>query len=213
MIAPNMATMLAFLATDAAADTGLLHATLAPAVGRTFNRISIDACESTNDSVFLFASGAAGRAHPDDLGKAVEAVCADLAEQIVRDAEGASKFVRIRITGAPTEESAAAAGRAVASSALWRAALGGGDPNWGRVLSALGAADRSLDVSRISLWIGGVPLFLDGEPVGGSREAAATMRADEIVVECAIGSGRGAAEVLSADLSEEYVRLNAEGTS
>jgi len=213
MIAPNMATMLAFLATDAAADTGLLHATLAPAVRRTFNRISIDACESTNDSVFLFGTGSAGRAHPDDLAKAVEAVCADLAEQIVRDAEGAGKFVRIRITGAPTEDGAAAAGRAVASSALWRAAVGGGDPNWGRVLSALGAADRSLDMSRISLWIGDVPLFIDGEPVGGSSEAAATMAADEIVVDCALGSGHGACEVLSADLTEEYVRLNAEGTS
>jgi glutamate N-acetyltransferase/amino-acid N-acetyltransferase len=213
MIAPNMATMLAFLATDAAADTGLLHATLAPAVGRTFNRISIDACESTNDSVFLFATGTAGRAHPDDLAKAVEAVCADLAEQIVRDAEGAGKFVRIRITGAPSEERAAAAGRTVAASALWRAAVGGEDPNWGRVLSALGAADRSLDVARISLSIGGVPLFVDGDPTGALSEAAATMSADEIIVDCSIGSGPGTAEVLSADLTEEYVKLNAEGTS
>lgn len=213
MLAPNMATMLAFLATDAAADTGLLHATLAPAVGRTFNRISVDACESTNDSVCLFATGTAGRAHPHDLAKAVEAVCADLAEQIVRDAEGGSKFVRIRITGAPTEESAAAAGKAVAASALWRAAVGGGDPNWGRVLSALGAADRSLDVSRISLSIGGVPLFVEGEPTGALKDAAATMTSEEIVVDCFVGSGEGAAEVLSADLSEEYVKLNAEGTS
>jgi glutamate N-acetyltransferase / amino-acid N-acetyltransferase len=213
MIAPNMATMLAFLATDAAADTGLLHATLAPAVGRTFNRISIDACESTNDSVFLFATGTAGRAHPDDLAKAVEAVCADLAEQIVRDSEGSGKFVRIRIAGAPSEESAAAAGRAVAASALWRAAVGGGDPNWGRVISALGASDRSLDVTRISLSIGGVALFVDGEPTGALRDAAETMSAEEITVDCSIGSGPGAAEVLSADLTEEYVRLNAEGTS
>lgn len=213
MIAPNMATMLAFLATDAVADAGLLHATLAPAVGRTFNRISVDACESTNDSVFLFATGSGGRAHPDDLAKAVEAVCADLAEQIVRDAEGAGKFVRIRISGAPTEESAAAAGRAVAASALWRAAVGGGDPNWGRVLSALGAADRSLDVTRISLSIGGVPLFVDGEPTGGLGDAAATMSGEEITVDCSLGSGPGSAEVLSADLTKEYVKLNAEGTS
>ena len=213
MIEPNMATMLAFVATDAAADTGLLHATLAPAVARTFNRISVDACESTNDSVFLFATGTAGRAHPDDLAKAVEAVCADLSEQIVRDAEGGSKFVRIRVTGAPTEESAAVAGRAVAASALWRAAVGGGDPNWGRVLSALGAADRSLDMSRISLSIGGVPLFVEGEPKGGLKDAAATMSSDEIIVDCSIGSGSGGAEVLSADLTEEYVKLNSEGTS
>ena len=213
MIAPNMATMLAFLATDAAADTGLLHATLSPAVGRTFNRISVDACESTNDSVFLFATGIAGRAHPDDLAKAVEAVCADLAEQIVSDAEGAGKVVRIRVAGAPTEDDAAAAGRAVAGSALWRAAVGGGDPNWGRVLAALGAADRSLDVTRISLSIGGVALFVDGEPTGALARAQATMAATEITVDCTVGSGPGAAEVLSADLTEEYVRLNAEGTS
>lgn len=183
------------------------------AVGRTFNRISVDACESTNDSVFLFATGAAGRAHPDDLAKAVEAVCADLAELIVRDAEGAGKFVRIRITGAPTEESAAASGRAVAASALWRAAVGGGDPNWGRVLSALGAADRSLDITRISLSIGGVPLFVDGEPAGALSDAAATLTSEEITVDCSLGGGSASAEVLSADLTEEYVRLNAEGTS
>jgi glutamate N-acetyltransferase / amino-acid N-acetyltransferase len=213
MIAPNMATMLAFLATDATADTGLLHATLAPAVERTFNRISVDACESTNDSVFLFSTGRAGRAHPDDLAKAVEAVCADLAEQIVRDAEGGSRLVRIRINGAPSEESAAAAGRAVAASTLWRAAVAGADPNWGRVLSALGAADRSLDITRIWVSIGGVPLFVDGKPTGGLRDAAATMASPEITVDCLLGSGPGAAEVLSADLTEEYVRLNAEGTT
>lgn len=213
MIAPNMATMLAFLVTDAAADPGLLHGTLAPAVQRTFNRISIDACESTNDSVFLFATGRAGRAHPDDLTKAVEAVCTDLAEQIVRDAEGANRLVRIRISGASNEERAAAAGHAVASSALWRAAVAGADPNWGRVLSALGASDRSLDLSCISLSIGGIPLFVDGEPTGDLRAAAATMSGPEITVDCTIGTGSGAAEVLSADLTESYVRLNAEGTT
>jgi len=213
MIAPNMATMLAFIATDAAADRGLLHATLGPAVQRTFNRISIDACESTNDSVFMFATGRAGRAHPDDLAKAVEAVCGDLAEQIVQDAEGGTTLVRIRLGGAASEESAVAAGRAVAASALWRAAVAGADPNWGRVLSALGAADRSVDITRVSLSIAGVPLFVDGEPTGEVLAAAAAMDSPEVTVECDLGSGTGSAELLSADLTEEYVRLNAEGTS
>jgi glutamate N-acetyltransferase/amino-acid N-acetyltransferase len=183
------------------------------AVDRTFNRISIDACESTNDSVFLFATKAAGPVDDVELGKSIEAVCADLAEQIVRDAEGGTKFVRVRITGAATESKAAAAGKAVAASALWRAALAGGDPNWGRVVSALGAADRGLDTDRVSVRLGGAVVFDGGEPVRDLAEAARAMSAPEVLVECALGAGTATAEILSADLTIDYVMLNSEGTS
>jgi glutamate N-acetyltransferase/amino-acid N-acetyltransferase len=213
MIAPNMATMLAFITTDATADSGLLRRCLGSAVDRTFNRVSIDGCESTNDSVFLFSTGVAGRVAPDVLGAAVESVCADLAEQIARDAEGASKLVRIRVTGAPTEARALEAGRAVADSALWRAAASGADPNWGRVLSAIGSADADLDLDRASVSICGVPMFVMGEPTGDRQEGARAMAAPEITVDCDLGSGTGTADVVSADLTIDYVKLNAEGSS
>lgn len=210
MLAPNMATMLAFLATDAQVEGPVLQSCLSHAVERSFNRISIDACESTNDSVLLFATGSIP-VSASDLEAAVEAVCMDLARQMIADAEGGSRVVQIQVTGASDEQVAADLGRAVAASALWRSAVHGADPNWGRIVAALGSADRSLSLSDVSIAIGSETLF-DHGVAGGSTEAARkVMETDAFTVSCIVGSGPGSAEVLSCDLSPAYVELNAGG--
>jgi glutamate N-acetyltransferase/amino-acid N-acetyltransferase len=212
MIAPNMATMLAFVLTDADLDAGVMQSVLSVAVKRSFNRISVDACESTNDSVFLISSGRTA-CTTADFETAVTRVCRDLAEMIVRDAEGASKLVRIDIEGAPDDDSATELGRAVAASDLWRAASGGNDPNWGRILSALGTRDRSLDLSKVSVSIGDELLFASGAPCGDRSAAISAMRQPEFSVHCIVGGGPGASQVLTCDLTPDYVKLNAEGTT
>lgn len=214
MLAPNMATMLAFIVTDASVGQSTLQSSLSSAVERSFNRICIDACESTNDSVFLL-----GGAHPSNsvdpalLLKALTAVCWDLAEQMVRDAEGATRVVRIHVRGAPDEQTGARLGIAIASSALWRAAVHGGDPNWGRVLAALGAEWRAMDLNSIQLRIGDAPVFVKGEPIEDRNAAALAMAGTEIDLTCEVGSAPTAVEVLSTDISPEYVSLNAGGLS
>jgi glutamate N-acetyltransferase/amino-acid N-acetyltransferase len=212
MIAPNMATMLAFIATDAHVEDDGLYPSLRTAVGGSFDRISVDACESTNDSVFLMST-AAVEVSRDGFSSAVEAVCKDLAEQIVRDAEGGTRLVRIRIEGAETEQDAVLLGKAVAASDLWRAAVNGNDPNWGRVASALGSVARHISMSDLEISIGSELVFDKGEPCGSLSVAAEVMSQPEFALRCVVGGGPGAAEVLSADLSRDYVALNAEGTT
>lgn len=210
MLAPRMATMLAFIVTDARVSH--LQDTLRISVSRTFDRISVDACESTNDSVFLLAQGT--KVVDDALfAKALDRVCGDLARQMVRDAEGGSRVVRIQVAGATSEDEAVTLGRAVAASALWRAAVGGADPNWGRVLAAMGSAVSSLELDRITIGIGPETIFERGEPVGSLGAAAKAMQADEFTLSCLVGDGPGEAEILSTDLSTAYVTLNAVGTT
>jgi glutamate N-acetyltransferase/amino-acid N-acetyltransferase len=213
MLAPNMATMLAFVATDAAVEGPTLQRVLRSAVRKTFDRISVDACQSTNDSVFLVASGAAGPANVDALAASVETVCADLAEQMVRDAEGGSRLVRIRVAGAPDEDGAVALARGVADSALWRAAVHGGDPNWGRIVAALGAADPGLDLDGVAISIGTETVFSAGEPTGSIERAARAMAGGDVLVSCRVGDAPTEVELLTSDLSPEYVELNAGGMS
>ncbi|HJR44853.1 MAG TPA: bifunctional glutamate N-acetyltransferase/amino-acid acetyltransferase ArgJ [Actinomycetota bacterium] len=213
MLAPNMATMLAFLATDASLDHAGLQEALGGAVRTSFDRISVDACESTNDSVFLLAAGTAGPAASDAFADAVANVCKSLAEQMVRDAEGGSRFVRIRVRGARDEDDAVLMARAVAASTLWRAALHGADPNWGRVLAALGSVDRNLDLDVVDVALGSESVFQQGSPTGSLAAAAAEMAGDELIVDCRVGPADTCVEVLTTDLSPEYVTLNASGTS
>lgn len=212
MIAPNMATMLAFLVTDADAPAWELQQMLEAAVDRSFNRISIDGCESTNDSVFLFSTGSAPY-NPERLSVAVESACAELAKQIVLDAEGGTKLIEIRVEGARDEAHAVALGRAVATSDLWRAAVHGADPNWGRILSALGSSDRGLDLGAVTVKIGSRAVFERGEPTGETEAAAVEMISDKVTVTCILDLGNGSARFLCPDLSEEYVTLNAEVTT
>lgn len=213
MLQPNMATMLAFVATDARVPAGSMQRAFVTAVACTFNRISVDACESTNDSAFLLSTGLGAKVGLDAFESGLRDVCAHLAAQMVRDAEGATRVVRIAVAGARDEQTAAGLGRAVASSALWRAAVHGADPNWGRIASALGSADSGLDMNRVELSIGGEVVFSKGEPSGCSDAAARAMNHREVTVECTVGSGEGSAEILSCDLSPDYVSFNAGGTT
>ena len=213
MIAPNMATMLAFLGTDADVPADALQDALESAVDRSFNRLCLDGCESTNDSVLVLATGNGPKLDQQQLREGLLEVCSDLALKIARDAEGATKLVRVRVEGARSETHAVEHGRAVARSDLWRAAIHGGDPNWGRVLAAMGAVDRDLDVETTSVAIGGELLFGKGEPCGDLAAAAEAMSEDEFTVSVALDQGDSVAEVLTSDLSEEYVTLNAEVTT
>jgi glutamate N-acetyltransferase / amino-acid N-acetyltransferase len=213
MVAPNMATMLAFVATDAALPQDPLQRALRAAAGATFNQISIDACESTNDSVFLLSSGTGPAVELDAFREALRGVCESLAEQIVRDAEGATKLLRIHVSGAPDTDAAARHGRAVAASDLWRAAAHGADPNWGRIVAALGSADRGLDIASTTVRIAGTTLFDRGEPVADPAPVAAAMAADEVTVDVTVGEGPGGAVILASDLTPDYVKLNAERTT
>jgi len=225
---PWHATMLAVLTTDAVAEPAALRAALAAASETTFNRITVDGCQSTNDTVLLLASGASGtRPHPDDLADAVEAVCHDLAGQMLADAEGATKVVRVRVGGAGSVTAALAVARRIADSPLVKTAVYGGDPNWGRVLQAAGTAGVDFDPEAIRLEVAGGPGAADVQPVEQPPERVALVRngtptgADaggamacaEIEFRLHLG-GRGPwAEVRTADLTTEYVRLNSEYTT
>ena len=212
MVAPGMATMLAFIATDAAVTSAELRGILGTAVDKSFNRISIDACESTNDSVFCIATG---RREVDTgiLARGIASVCTDLARAIALDAEGATKLVHIYVTGARDEAHAVLLGRAIAASSLWRAALHGADPNWGRVLAAMGSVDRSLRLDACRVALGAEVVFDAGSPAGSLDAAAKTMSGDDVTMHCVVGTGPGESEILTSDLSPAYVSLNAEGTS
>ena len=213
MLAPSMATMLAFIATDADVDAGTLQKALDVAVEQSFNRITVDACESTNDSVFMFATGAATTPDVEALVEATVSVCKELALAMVRDSEGGSKLMRISVDGADDEAAACDLARSVASSALWKAAAFGNDPNWGRIVSALGSVRRSLDLEKLQVKIGDAVVFSNGEPVVDLTAAAEEMKAEEISIRCLVGDGPGSAEFLAPDLTPDYVTLNASGTT
>lgn len=213
MIHPGMATMLGFLTTDAAVEPQALQSMLARVVDRTFNCISVDNDMSTNDTVFLLASGAV----PVDAAAfeaALEEVCRDLAMQIVADGEGATKFVTIAVTGARTPADAALAADAVATSMLVKTALHGNDPNWGRILAAVGRSGAVIETDRIRIVQQGVVLFENGLPTAVDMPALeAKVREREIAIRVEIGLGTHDRTVWTSDLSKEYVAINAEYTT
>ncbi|MGA1774976.1 MAG: bifunctional glutamate N-acetyltransferase/amino-acid acetyltransferase ArgJ [Nitriliruptoraceae bacterium] len=214
MIEPALATMLCVVVTDADLDAADCREVLGAAVAATFNRISVDACGSTNDTVLLLATGTAGPVDRDAVAAGVTAVCAELAAAIVRDGEGVTRVARLRVTGAPDAAAADAWGRAVASSALFRTALHGSDPNWGRILAAMGTTAHVLDPGRIAVAFGGVEVCRDGAAVPYDHAAAvAVLRADEVDVHVDMGLGSTSAALLVGDLSAGYVEINAEYTT
>lgn len=212
MVRPDMATMLAVLTTDAAADPADLQEALAAATDVSFHSLNIDGCPSTNDAVVVLASGASGVAPPREeltavLAEASRALCAQLAA----DAEGAGRVVTLRVTGATDDRTARALGRAAADSALVRAAFYGGDPNWGRILGALGASGLPCDVDAFGVRYQGVPVAAGGREAHYDRPAlTAAMATGPITIEVVVGGGPGSAEVLTTDLTPDYVRFNAE---
>lgn len=211
MIRPDMATMLAVLTTDAVAEPDTLHRLLAAVADRTFNALDIDGCESTNDTVVLLASGAAGFSpHPDQLEAAVEQVCADLALQIADDAEGATRVVTVEVYGAADDATALALARAVADSALVRASFYGADPNWGRILAALGSTRLPIDCDLVTISYAGVVVAEKGRDAGADHDAVADLLAGDFTVTVDLGAGPGTCRLLTTDLTPDYVRFNGE---
>jgi glutamate N-acetyltransferase/amino-acid N-acetyltransferase len=216
MIHPNMATMLAFVATDAAVEKECLQGVLSKATERTFNRITVDGDTSPNDTVLLMANGAAGNEpltqdSPDHAAfeEAVEAVMRELAKEIARDGEGATKLVEVIVEGAKDEASAAALAKSVVGSNLFKAAVYGEDANWGRVLNAMGYSGAPLDPEGVELYFGPVKVFADGEPVPHDQvEANATLAGDEVVVTARLKDGAASATAWGCDLTYEYVKIN-----
>ncbi|MFF8827916.1 bifunctional glutamate N-acetyltransferase/amino-acid acetyltransferase ArgJ [Streptomyces sp. NPDC015131] len=207
MLAPGLATMLVVLTTDADADAPLLDSALREAVRTTFDRVDSDGCMSTNDTVLLLASGASGTVpEAAEFTEAVHAVCLDLARQLVADAEGASKEIEVAVVGAASERDAVTVGRSVARNNLLKCALHGEDPNWGRVLSAIGTTDALFDPDRLDVAINGVWVCRNGA-AGESRDKV-DLSGREITVTVDLRSGGESAVVWTNDLTAEYVHEN-----
>ncbi len=221
MIAPDMATMLSFVATDAPLSAAVLQDLLSRGVGKSFNAVTVDSDTSTSDTLMLFATGAAARrgapaiTDPKDarLGqfrRALNRILKDLALQVVRDGEGARKQVEVTVTGAKSARSAKRIALSIANSPLVKTAVAGEDANWGRVVMAVGKSGEPADRDRLSIWFGDNRLAHEGERDEGYSEEAtsAYMKRDEIVIRADIGLGRGKATVWTCDLTKEYVAIN-----
>ena len=214
MIAPDMATMLAFVFTDLAVDPATAQECLATSVQASFNRVTVDSDTSTSDTVLLAATGASGAdaaQHADAFQAALDAVTLDLAHQIVRDGEGASKFVAVTVTGAADDGAAAAIARAVADSPLVKTALAASDANWGRIVAAVGKAGQRADRDRLCIWIGDEQCAGNGVRWPGYREETATahLLGQEIELRVDVGVGHGEATVWTCDLTHGYIDINA----
>ncbi|HEY8848037.1 MAG TPA: bifunctional glutamate N-acetyltransferase/amino-acid acetyltransferase ArgJ [Thermoanaerobaculia bacterium] len=214
MIHPNMATMLAFVMTDAALPVAVLQRGLKEAVDQSFNSISVDGDTSTNDCVLLMASGKAGNAmgvDHADFQRALNAVCRDLAWMIVRDGEGATRVMELEVRGARSERDARLAAHAIATSPLVKTALHGGDPNWGRILAAVGRSGARFSIKRVSLTAGRVTLVRDGSAAEyREKDAARVFARERVPLTLDLGGGNGRVVVLSSDLGHDYVSLNAD---
>ncbi len=230
MIHPNMATMLSVITTDAAIEPDVLAEMLRQAVAVSFNAISIDGDSSTNDTVLLLANGASGRKLEagssgfSAFASALTSLCIDLAQQIVRDGEGATKFITVRVEGAASDADAKRAAKAIANSPLVKTAFYGSDANWGRILAAVGYSGAAVDPGKADLWIAAgtgrgdaetrghgelLQLVRAGQPFAYSEEAASAIFAEpEIVVRVQLGLGAGVATVWTCDLSHDYVSIN-----
>jgi glutamate N-acetyltransferase / amino-acid N-acetyltransferase len=218
MIAPDMATMLSFVFTDAAIAAPALQALLKDGVSDTFNAVTIDGDTSTSDTLMMFATGKAGNsriaraADPRLKGfkKALQAVLANLSEQIARDGEGARKLVEIVVEGAVSKASARRIAMSIANSPLVKTAIAGEDANWGRVVMAVGKAGEPADRDKLAIWFGGIRVAHKGarDPAYDEAEVSAAMKKPEISLKVAVGLGKGRDRVLTCDLTKEYIAIN-----
>ena len=221
MIHPNMATMLAYITTDAAVESGLMARLVKPIADRSFNQVTIDGDSSTNDTFLMLANGAAGNeavragsAEAERLEMAFLEVARELARATARDGEGATKLISVKVLAAMSDSDARTAARAVASSSLVKTAVHGGDPNWGRIVCALGYSGAELALDKLHLTVGGLVVFERGS--GVDVDLAAVRHAfeqPEIEIVATLGLANGRAEAWGCDLSEEYVRINADYTT
>lgn len=220
MIAPDMATMLGYIFTDAAVEPAFLQALLSAINQRTFSCITVDSDTSTSDTVLAFATGAAGNAPlasfdspgADAFAAALADVCRQLAHLVVRDGEGAQKFIAVTVSGAVSDESARKVGLAIANSPLVKTAIAGEDANWGRVVMAVGKAGEPADRDRLSIGFGGTWAARDGQPLADYDEApvAAHLKGQDISIEVDLGLGQGRATVWTCDLTHGYISINAD---
>ncbi len=223
MIEPDMATMLAYLVSDAPATPAFLRGVLREAAGASFNRLTVDGEGSTSDTVLLMASGHAGGAPLRNakspgakrFADAVTQVASDLTKQLARDGEGATKLVEVCVTGARNHRDAERAARRIANSMLVKTALFGGDPNWGRILQTVGAGRIPLRLDRTSVRLCGVSVLRDGASAGPAarKRAEKALQSPEVRIEVDLGTGRGRAAIWTCDLTYDYVKINAEYTT
>ncbi len=209
MLAPALATMLVVVTTDAVVPPAELHAALRTATGFTFDRTDSDGCMSTNDTVLLLSSGASGVApDPAEFSEALTAVCADLAKQLLADAEGSAHDIEVRVEGAATEADALAVARAIARSNLFKCAIFGNDPNWGRVLASAGTVEADYDPEHVDVAFNGVRVFVDGQL--GADRSEVSLADREVLVEVHLHAGDASAAIWTNDLTYDYVKENAE---
>ncbi len=213
MIQPNMATMLAYLVTDAAIVQDELRQGWQGVMDKSFNQVTVDTDTSTNDLAVLLSNGAAGPADLGEFWQAVEQVCVELARKLARDGEGATKLMTVKVTGAASDAEARKAALSVAASPLWKSALYGNDPNWGRIMMALGKSGASLELDRIQISLQGIRLYA-GRVLNFNRsQASQAMKAEEVLIEADLGLGQGQGTAWGCDLTEGYVRINAHYTT
>jgi glutamate N-acetyltransferase/amino-acid N-acetyltransferase len=209
MIAPNMATMLAFLTTDADVEAEEMQAILRDAADRTFNTLNVDGATSTNDTVIMLASGRRGRPDLTEFADAVHRACEDLTLQMARDAEGMTKMVALKVTGAANDAEARAAAKNIAENNLVKCSWYGGDPYWGRLLAAAGSSGIAFDAEKTKVAYGGIVVSTAGTNADHDHQAvAAHMKQERIEVEVALGLGTGSAQVIGIDLGPGYIKEN-----
>ena len=218
MIAPDMATMLSFVFTDAAIAPAALQALLKDGVADTFNAVTIDGDTSTSDTLMIFATGKAGNARIaraadpklKDFKRALQAVLGNLSEQVARDGEGARKLVEIVVEGAVSKPSARRIAMSIANSPLVKTAIAGEDANWGRVVMAVGKAGEPADRDKLTIWFNGIRVAHKGarDPAYDEAEVSAAMKKPEIALKVALGLGKGRDRVLTCDLTKDYVAIN-----
>jgi glutamate N-acetyltransferase/amino-acid N-acetyltransferase len=209
MIAPNMATMLAFLTTDAEVSADEMQSILRDASDRSFNTLNVDGATSTNDTAMLLASGRRGRPDPVEFADAVHRACEDLTLQMARDAEGMTKMIALRVTGAVSDAEARAAAKNIAENNLVKCSWYGGDPYWGRLLAAAGSAGVAFEAEKTEVSYGGIIVSRAGTNANHDAKAVAAHMANErIEVEVALGLGSGSAQVIGIDLGPGYIKEN-----
>lgn len=209
MIQPNMATMLAYVVSDAEISQAELRQHWKGVIDRSFNQVTVDTDTSTNDMAVLMCNGAAGAVDAEVFWQAVERVCVSLARQLARDGEGATKLLTVKVSGAASDLEARKAALAVAASPLWKSAVYGNDPNWGRIMMALGKSEVQFEVEKVQISLQGIALYA-GQVLDFDRtQASNAMKAEEVVVEADLGAGEGQGLAWGCDLTEGYVQINA----